>query len=88
MKNGLIGVVIGFCILALFSYTDTKGVDRNDFNVQGRVILPLKQKRITVVDNLDRANALVQKGWVLQDVDLVFSKGGTLYCRQYTLILY
>jgi hypothetical protein len=88
MKNGLIGVVIGFCILSLFSYTDTKGVERNDYNVKGIVILPLKQKRIAVVDNLDRANTLVQKGWVLQDVDLVFSRGGHLYGRQYTLILY
>ena len=87
MKNGLIGVVIGFCILSLFSYTDTKGVERNDYNVKGIVILPLKQKRIAVVDNLDRANTLVQKGWVLQDAD-AFPKGGNLYGRQYTLILY
>ena len=88
MKNGLIGVVIGFCILGLFSYTDTKGVERGKYEVQARFNLPLKQRKVTVVASLDRANVLVQNGWVLQDVDLIFSRNGDLYGRQYTLILY
>ncbi len=84
MKNILLGAVLGIVVLGLFSYTDTKGNEQ----YVARINVPVKQRAITVVTSLEKANVLVSKGWVLQDVDLTFDYTTNIVGKYYTLILY
>ncbi len=89
MKNVLIGVVVGFVVLGLFSYTDTRGIECESYNPKPTVIVPLKQTGVTVTTDLTYVNKLIEKGWVVQDVDVIWMDSPNRATRKfYTLIRY
>ena len=84
MKNVLIGFTIGFVIIAMLSFTDTKGKNglyNHNLNI------PLKQRGVRVTSDYKMVKELIKKGWVVEDVDLAFSSS-TSHAKFYTLILY
>ena len=90
---GIVASVVSFAIFLSFGFKDA-----NDAKVpktythghQGFVVLPAKQSNFVVVSDYNKAKEYLDKGYVLEDVDIVrskqFSDAKTL--KYYTLIKY
>ena len=88
MKKTLLGLVIGLGVFAILSYktTNNRNIDWRDGRISYN--LPLKQKNVMLVYSQDKASQMQKKGWIVQDVDLVFSKTGSMEETVFTMILY
>lgn len=87
MKNILIGAVLAFAVFVTLSYTTTNdgltnGNSREVYNI------PLKQKSVLVTTSKDYVIKLINKGYVVQDVDVVYDDFHSKCIYSYTLIKY
>ena len=87
MKNILIGAALAFAVFVTLSYKTTEdgGTGANERRV---FIMPLKQTSVAVTTNKDYVIKLINKGYVVQDVDVVYDDFHSKCIYSYTLIKY
>lgn len=86
MKKILIGALLTFTMFVILSYRTTND---NWVNAPGNEIysLPLMQSNVIVTTSKEYMLKLINKGYIVQDVDVSFSRAD-YYKYHYTLIKY
>ncbi len=87
MKNILIGAALALAVFAMLSYRTSN--DGSAFGPE-RVVysIPIMQKSVIVTTSKDYMLKLIQKNYVVQDVDVVYDDFHSKCIYSYTLIKY
>lgn len=81
MKNILAIIGVAFVVLLMLSYTPS---DNRVTSYSTVLSIPVRQRGVIVTKNYEKMCNLINKGWVVEDVDI----SGRYHKIYYTLIKY
>jgi hypothetical protein len=92
MKKQITGFIAALVLFVMYSYKTTNGdiVHETSSRARYNISIPLAQKNIIVTSNHDYVKKLIVKGYVCEDVDIVFfgAYSKSTNKKYYTMIKY